>query len=77
MVGLPAERIVAAAEQVDADLIVMSTHGYQAPLRTLLGSVADEVVRHAGRPVVLVRRTDVKGGPVGLHVGPGTSPNYS
>jgi nucleotide-binding universal stress UspA family protein len=77
MVGLPAERIVAAAEQVDADLIVMSTHGYQAPLRTLLGSVADEVVRHAGRPVLLVRRSDVKGGLVGPNVSPATSTNHS
>jgi len=57
MVGHPAERIVAAAEQLDADVIIMSTHGYQAPLRSVLGSTADEVVRSAGRPVLLVRRT--------------------
>jgi nucleotide-binding universal stress UspA family protein len=73
MVGVPAERIVVAAQQVDADLIVMSTHGYQVPLRTLLGSVADEVVRHAGRPVLLVRRTDVRGRPAGANVNVGVS----
>jgi nucleotide-binding universal stress UspA family protein len=58
MVGAAAERIVAAADQLDADLIVMSTHGYLAPVRTLLGSTADDVVQTAGRPVLLVRRTD-------------------
>ena len=57
MVGLPAERIVAAAEQLDADVIVMSTHAYPAPVRSLLGSTAAEVVRAARRPVLLVRRT--------------------
>jgi nucleotide-binding universal stress UspA family protein len=58
MVGPAADRIVAAANQLDADLIVMSTHGYLAPLRTLLGGTADKVVESAGRPVLLVRRTD-------------------
>ena len=61
MVGLPSERIVAAADELDADLVVMSAHGYQAPLRTLLGSVTDEVVRNAGRPVLLVRQTNASG----------------
>jgi nucleotide-binding universal stress UspA family protein len=56
MVGNPAERIIAAAGQVDADLIVMSTHAYLAPVRTLLGSTANEVVQAAGRPVLLICR---------------------
>jgi nucleotide-binding universal stress UspA family protein len=77
MVGSPADRIVASAEQVDADLIVMSTHGYQAPLSTLLGSTANEVVRAAGRPVLLVRRTDVIGGRVDSTVRPARSTNHS
>jgi nucleotide-binding universal stress UspA family protein len=63
MVGSPAERILVAADQVDADLIVMSTRGYLEPLRTLLGSTADKVVQAAGRPVLLVRRTDGRGSP--------------
>jgi nucleotide-binding universal stress UspA family protein len=58
MVGTPAERIVAAADEVDADLIVMSTRAYVEPLRSLMGSTADEVVQTARRPVLLVRRTD-------------------
>jgi nucleotide-binding universal stress UspA family protein len=43
------------AGRVGADLIVMATHGRGATGRVLLGSVADYVVRHAGRPVLLVK----------------------
>jgi nucleotide-binding universal stress UspA family protein len=63
MVGSPAERILAAADQVDADIIVMGTRGYLEPLRTLLGSTADQVLQTARRPVLLVRRTDGRGSP--------------
>jgi nucleotide-binding universal stress UspA family protein len=55
--GLPGAAIVAAAEAADADLIVMSTHGRGGPLRAILGSVANEVIRQSHRPVLLVHRT--------------------
>jgi nucleotide-binding universal stress UspA family protein len=48
--------IVATASEVQADMIVMSTHALAGPARGLLGSVASGVVRDAGRPVLLVRR---------------------
>jgi nucleotide-binding universal stress UspA family protein len=51
-----AEAIGAVAEEVGADLVVMSTHALTGPARTLLGSVADAVVRGAHRPVLLIRR---------------------
>ena len=54
--GRPAEVITSIADEIDADLIAMSTHARGGPLRSLLGSVADEVVREARRPVLLVRR---------------------
>lgn len=54
--GVPETAILACADEVDADLIVMSTHGRRGPLRSVLGSVADEVVRKCRRPVLLVRR---------------------
>ncbi|MGK8206126.1 universal stress protein [Burkholderia cenocepacia] len=44
-----------AADDCDADLIVMGTHGRRGVGRMLLGSVAEAVVRTAGRPVLLVR----------------------
>jgi nucleotide-binding universal stress UspA family protein len=58
--GDPADEILAAAERLGADLIVMgsSAHGLRA---ALLGSVAREVLRAAKRPV-LVARTTVKEG---------------
>jgi nucleotide-binding universal stress UspA family protein len=54
--GRPAAAILSIADELDADLIVMRTHARGGPLRTLLGSVADEVVRESRRPVMLVRR---------------------
>jgi nucleotide-binding universal stress UspA family protein/predicted transcriptional regulator len=53
-VGRPAAQILEAAQAHEADVIVMGTHGRSGPARWLLGSVADEVVRHADRPVLLV-----------------------
>jgi nucleotide-binding universal stress UspA family protein len=58
VIGQPGTAIVALAEDTDADLIVMSTHGRRGPTRSILGSVADEVVRHSRRPVLLVTRSD-------------------
>jgi nucleotide-binding universal stress UspA family protein len=44
----------AACEAVD--LIVMATHARSGPLKKLLGSVADKLVRTGPCPVLLVRR---------------------
>jgi nucleotide-binding universal stress UspA family protein len=56
------------ASTVDADLIVMSTHGRGGMSRAWIGSVADGVVRSAERPVMLVRpdRKPVPAGGSGL-----------
>src|SRR5688572_24963080 len=43
--GLAAERIMALATAVDADVIVVGTHGRRGLSRMVLGSVAEEVVR--------------------------------
>jgi len=51
-----ADAIMRSADEVEADLIVMSTHALTGPARALLGSVADAVVRNAHRPVLLLRR---------------------
>ena len=53
--GPVAETIVAHADQAGADLIAMTTHGLGGLGRLVLGSVADEVVRTAHCPVLLVR----------------------
>jgi universal stress protein A len=48
--------IVAAADELDADLIVMATHGCTGLKHALVGSTAERVVRHAHCPVLTVRR---------------------
>ncbi len=53
--GDPSEEIVGLAKKVDADVIVLATHGRTGIKRLLLGSVAEKVVRHAGCPVFVVR----------------------
>jgi nucleotide-binding universal stress UspA family protein len=47
--------IVETAQDVSADLVLMSTRGHTGPARAVLGSVADAVVRSAESPVLLIR----------------------
>ncbi|MFC6865147.1 universal stress protein [Halomicroarcula sp. GCM10025817] len=53
--GDPAQRIVAYADEMDADLIVSGTHGRSGVERRLIGSVAERLVRQARCPVMTVR----------------------
>jgi len=54
--GRPSSEIVAYANSSAVDLIVMGTHGRGAVGRALLGSVADNVIRQAACPIMLVRQ---------------------
>jgi universal stress protein A len=55
--GNPATVILRVAEEIPADLVVMGTHGRSRTglSRLLMGSVAEQVVRHATCPVLTVR----------------------
>ena len=53
--GQVALEIVALAEELGADLIVMGSRGLGGVRRALMGSVSDSVVRHAHCPVLVVR----------------------
>lgn len=53
--GDPAKVILQVAAQLDADLIVLGTHGRRGLSRLLLGSVAESVVHNAECPVTVVR----------------------
>jgi nucleotide-binding universal stress UspA family protein len=53
--GDPAEGILQTADEVDADLIVMGTHGRTGLNRLMMGSVAEVVVRRADCPVLTVK----------------------
>ncbi len=51
----PASAIIDLAQSLQDSLVVMTTHGRSGLGRWALGSVADKVVRHVGRPVLLLR----------------------
>jgi nucleotide-binding universal stress UspA family protein len=59
--GDPADRIIEAA--VDADLIVMATHGRTGGERIIYGSVTDCVARSVSAPVLLVPRAHIASDP--------------
>lgn len=54
-VDVPSEEITRLARELDADLIVVGTHGRRGLSRLLLGSVAEGTVRLAFCPVLVVR----------------------
>lgn len=49
------EAICQEAKALDADIIVMASHGHSGLARLFLGSVAERVLRSADRPVLIVR----------------------
>ena len=54
--GRASRAIVEAAQP--GDVIVMASHGRSGVSRWLLGSVAEDVLRHASVPVLLIRATE-------------------
>lgn len=59
--GITWEEVHRVAEEIDADLIVIGTHGRRGLSRALLGSVAEKIIRTATRPVLTI------------HAAPGTA----
>jgi len=58
-VGEPVRAMLHHAEQMNADLLVIGTHGRRGLNRLLSGSVAEELIRQAGVPVMVVREARV------------------
>lgn len=56
--GAAAREIIDVARGVPSDLIIISTHGRGGLKHVLLGSVAEQVVRHAPCPVLVVREKE-------------------
>jgi len=54
--GEAVSKIIEFAEDVNADLIVMATHGRTGVSHVLLGSVAEQVVRKAPCPVLTLKQ---------------------
>jgi len=56
VVGIAWDEIVKSARSQRCDLVVMGTHGRSGLKHVLLGSVAENVVRHAPCSVLIVRK---------------------
>jgi nucleotide-binding universal stress UspA family protein len=55
VVGLPVNRILESAEKINARMIVMGSQGRTGLARAMLGSKAEQVVRLAAIPVMIVK----------------------
>ena len=52
--GVVAEEILNQADELNAEMIVMGTHGHGAMYNLLVGSATKGVLKHSTRPVLLV-----------------------
>jgi universal stress protein A len=56
--GIDYDEIIKYAEEKGIDLIVIATHGRTGILHTLLGSVAEKVIRYSKIPVLVTKVSD-------------------
>ena len=56
----PAPSIVGYAAEIQADVIVMGTHGLTGLAHALVGSVAERVVQRSNRPVLTVPANEAR-----------------
>ncbi len=54
-VGSPADEILAAAQELGSDVIVMGSHGRRSLEELLMGSTVEHVTKRASCPVLVVR----------------------
>ncbi len=52
--GKPADEIIATANQIDADLVLMGTRGKTGLQHLIMGSITEKVVHLINRPVLTV-----------------------
>jgi nucleotide-binding universal stress UspA family protein len=62
LIGNPTDEIVAYADTIDADLIVVGSRGHGAVASAVLGSVSQGVLHEARRPVLVFRRAGARAG---------------
>ena len=55
--GHPADELIRYAEEEGMDIVIMGTHGKKGLDRLLLGSVAENLVRHSKVPIMVVTNT--------------------
>ena len=56
--GDPGWSVASLAEKLDADLVVVPSHGRSGIKRLVMGSVAERIARHAPCPVLILRRNN-------------------
>ena len=54
-IGVPWRQIVAAAEELDINMIVLGAHGKRGLKALLLGNTVENVTKHAPCPVMVIR----------------------
>ncbi|MBA3314947.1 MAG: universal stress protein [Planctomycetota bacterium] len=57
-IGDPGLKITDYAKDINADLIIVPSHGFHGVKRFLLGSTAERIIRHAHCSVLVLRRRD-------------------
>lgn len=56
--GMSVDIILGVAEEMDADMIVMGTHGYGMVKDAIMGGTARRIVRRSTTPVMVVRSVE-------------------
>jgi nucleotide-binding universal stress UspA family protein len=56
--GASGQMIIHVADEVDADVIVVGSHGRGWFKRVVIGSISEYVLHHSSRPVLVVRHED-------------------
>lgn len=58
LIGQPANTVADVAEEIGADLVIVTSHGRTGFIRAALGSVAERVVRLCPCPVLVLKHDD-------------------
>jgi nucleotide-binding universal stress UspA family protein len=58
LIGTPSSTVADLAEEIDADMVVVSSHGRTGLMRAALGSVAERIVRLSKRPVLVLKHDE-------------------
>ena len=58
LIGDAGLQVADYAKRVDADLILVPSHGYHGVKRFMLGSTTERIIRHAHCSVLVLRRQD-------------------
>ena len=72
--GNPVDEILRVAKEIDADLIVLGSHGIGMAKRFLLGSVSDRVLEYATCSVLIVKKKPAEA--AAAAIAPGTNAPY-